>query len=80
MESLESYPGGRLEHDRKGVAEALDCVSALHGLLASIIVDNGTEFTSHALNEWVYRRHRPTRPTHPRKKFVLTSEVAPILN
>jgi len=53
----------------RAVAEALDRVSALHGVPASITVDHGTEFTSQALDEWAYRRGvkldftRPGKPT-----------------
>jgi putative transposase len=37
------------------VAEALDRAIAMHGKPRTITVDHGTEFTSHALDEWAYR-------------------------
>ncbi|WP_441624649.1 IS3 family transposase [Cupriavidus sp. RAF12] len=51
------------------VGQALDRVAALRGWPRAITVDNGTEFTSKALDEWAYRRGvkldytRPGKPT-----------------
>jgi transposase InsO family protein len=38
------------------VGKALDAAAATPGLPRAIIVDNGTEFTSQALDDWAYRR------------------------
>ncbi len=38
------------------VGHALDAAAARRGWLISITVDNGTEFTSKALDEWAYQR------------------------
>lgn len=51
------------------VGKALDAAAATRGLPRAITVDNGTEFTSKALDEWAYRRGvkldytRPGKPT-----------------
>lgn len=51
------------------VGQALDAAAVTRGLPQSITVDNGTEFTSKALDEWAYRRGvkldytRPGKPT-----------------
>jgi putative transposase len=51
------------------VGHALDAAAATRGLPKSITVDNGTEFTSKALDEWAWRRGvkldytRPGKPT-----------------
>ena len=51
------------------VAQALDEVARHRGWPNAITVDNGTEFTSKALDEWAYRRGikldytRPGKPT-----------------
>ena len=51
------------------VGQALDQAAAQRGLPRAITVDNGTEFTSKALDEWAYRRGvkldytRPGKPT-----------------
>jgi putative transposase len=51
------------------VAEALDRAISQHGKPRTITVDNGTEFTFRALDEWAYRRGvtldfiRPGKPT-----------------
>lgn len=51
------------------VGQALDRAIAQHGKPKVITVDNGTEFTSRALDEWAYRRGvtldfiRPGKPT-----------------
>lgn len=51
------------------VAKALDAAAAQRGWPQSIRVDNGTEFTSKALDDWAYRRGikldytRPGKPT-----------------
>lgn len=40
----------------RSVAEALDRAIDKHGKPRAITVDNGTEFTSRALDDWAYRR------------------------
>jgi putative transposase len=51
------------------VGQALDRAAGSRGLPKAITVDNGTEFTSRALDEWAYRRGvkldftRPGKPT-----------------
>lgn len=51
------------------VGQALDRSAVLHGWPKSITVDNGTEFTSRALDDWAYQRGvkldytRPGKPT-----------------
>ncbi len=51
------------------VGQALDQAATVRGWPQSITVDNGTEFTSKALDEWAYRRGvkldytRPGKPT-----------------
>lgn len=51
------------------VGQALDQAARLRGWPRAITVDNGTEFTSKALDEWAYRRKvkldytRPGKPT-----------------
>ncbi|GAA4340438.1 hypothetical protein GCM10023165_20380 [Variovorax defluvii] len=51
------------------VGKALDAAAATRGLPRAITVDNGTEFTSKALDDWAYRRGvkldytRPGKPT-----------------
>jgi putative transposase len=51
------------------VGQALDRFAAQRGWPKAITVDNGTEFTSKALDEWAYRRGikldytRPGKPT-----------------
>jgi putative transposase len=53
----------------QNVAAALDRAITRHGKPRTITVDNGTEFTSRALDEWAYRRGvtldfiRPGKPT-----------------
>ena len=49
LEVGRSIPGSR-------VARALDRAAGIHGLPQVIVVDNGPEFTSRALDEWAYRR------------------------
>jgi putative transposase len=50
------------------VIGALECAAAARGLPQAIVVDNGSEFTSRALDEWALRRDvrlqfiRPGRP------------------
>jgi putative transposase len=51
------------------VGKALDAAAEVRGLPRAITVDNGTEFTSKALDEWAYKRGvkldytRPGKPT-----------------
>ncbi len=51
------------------VGQALDQAALMRGWPKAITVDNGTEFTSKALDEWAYRRGvkldytRPGKPT-----------------
>lgn len=53
----------------RSVGQALDQAARLRGWPKAITVDNGTEFTSKALDEWAYRRGvkldytRPGKPT-----------------
>ncbi|SUA78818.1 Transposase and inactivated derivatives, IS30 family [Pandoraea pnomenusa] len=53
----------------RAVGQALDRSALLRGWPESITVDNGTEFTSRALDDWAYRRGvkldytRPGKPT-----------------
>ncbi|MFH7109549.1 IS3 family transposase [Achromobacter xylosoxidans] len=53
----------------RGVGQALDRSAVLRGWPKAITVDNGTEFTSRALDDWAYRRGikldytRPGKPT-----------------
>jgi transposase InsO family protein len=56
MESLESDPGGGLQHDWAGRRRGVGPRHPADGIPTSITVDHGTEFTSHALDEWAYRR------------------------
>ena len=48
IEVAHSIPGAR-------VARVLDHLAETHGLPEVIVVDNGPEFTSRALDEWAYR-------------------------
>jgi len=54
---------------RRSVGHALDQAAIARGMPRAITVDNGTEFTSKALDEWAYRRGvkldytRPGKPT-----------------
>ena len=51
------------------VGQALDQAASMRGWPKTITVDNGTEFTSKALDEWAWRRGvkldytRPSKPT-----------------
>jgi len=62
LEARSSFRGG-------DVAEVLTHVGAKHGLPATISVDNGTEFTSKAFDQWAYANgvrldfSRPGKPT-----------------
>jgi putative transposase len=53
----------------RDVAQILTRVAATHGLPTTIACDNGTEFTSRALDHWAYTNHvqlafsRPGKPT-----------------
>ena len=53
----------------RSVGEALDRAAKERGLPRAITVDNGTEFTPKALDDWAYRRgvkldfRRPGKPT-----------------
>ena len=49
------------------VGQALDQAAATRGWPKSITVDNGTEFTSKALDEWAYRRRIRLDYTRPGK-------------
>ncbi len=51
-------PGLLVERSISGerVARTLDEIAEERGLPAVIVVDNGSEFTSRALDEWAYRR------------------------
>ena len=66
-ESVSLEPGFSLTG--RCVGHALDEAAATRGLPKAITVDNGTEFTSKALDEWAYRRGvkldytRPGKPT-----------------
>ena len=48
IEVAHSIPAGR-------VTRVLECLAETHGLPEVIVVDNGPEFTSRALDEWAYR-------------------------
>ncbi len=62
----------RIEVDRsiggKRVTEVLSEVASVHGLPENIVVDNGPEFISNAMDEWAYSREvtlhfiRPGKP------------------
>jgi putative transposase len=62
----------RIEVDRsiggRRVAEVLSEVASVHGLPENIVVDNGPEFISNAMDEWAYSREvtlhfiRPGKP------------------
>jgi putative transposase len=66
-ESVSLEPGFSLSG--RCVGQALDRAAAARTLPKAITVDNGTEFTSKALDEWAYRRGvkldytRPGKPT-----------------
>jgi len=50
------------------VIAALECAAAVRGLPQTIVVDNGSEFTSRAMDEWAHRhkvRLHFIRPGHP---------------
>jgi putative transposase len=49
------------------VAEALDLATARHGVPISITVDHSTEFTSRAIEDWVWRRGVKLDFIHPGK-------------
>ena len=53
-ESVSLEPGFSLTG--RCVGQALDQAATLRGWPQAITVDNGTEFTSKALDEWAYRR------------------------
>ena len=69
MESRECVTGGQLPPDGKVRRPGAGPGRQTRGLPAAITVDNGTEFTSKALDEWAYRRGvkldytRPGKPT-----------------
>ena len=50
------------------VGQALDRATQQRGLPRAIIVDNGTEFISEALDEWAYRRGVKLDYTRPGKR------------
>ena len=62
----------RIEVDRsiggRRVTEVLSEVASVHGLPENIVVDNGPEFISNAMDEWAYSREvtlhfiRPGKP------------------
>ncbi len=49
IDAATSFPGAR-------VVRALEELAEVRGLPAAIVIDNGPEFTSRALDEWAYRR------------------------
>jgi putative transposase len=51
----------------KCVGQALDQPAVQRGLPQAIAVDNGTDFTSEALDEWAYKRGVKLDYTQPRK-------------
>jgi len=72
MESRECDAGGQIPavwEVRRCVSQALDRAAQQRGLPKALTVDNGTEFTSKALDDWAYRRGVKldyTRPGKPR--------------
>jgi putative transposase len=56
MESRECLARGEFSLSGQRVAEAFDRLND-HPLPRAITVDNGTEFTSKALDEWAYRHN-----------------------
>jgi putative transposase len=64
-ESVSLEPGFSLTG--RCVGHALDEAAATRGLPKAITVDNGTEFTSKALDEWAYRRGIKLDYTRPRQ-------------
>lgn len=57
----------RFSYSGQGVAELLEHWVAVNGSPASITVDHGTEFTSKALEAWVWERGVKLDFTHPGK-------------
>ncbi len=64
-ESVSLEPGFSLTG--RCVGHALDQAAIARGMPRAITVDNGTEFTSNALDEWAYRRGVKLDYTRPGK-------------